>query len=251
MRLSSLLIAATLAPAALGAQGAGLEIGFRYATAYDEALSPLRYSGPSLVARATASLARWGTAFTADADLSNATLSTSVGGRERPETHVVGSVFALGAEWPRRGGRARSLVPGVRVAGHAALREHTFTAAQSGNRYSGLTQSASDVLVALMPAARLRIERPRGRALELSAAATAFGVERHSYFPGAGDAAPWHAGGPGRILLAEAAARWQRPLGRRTTLGFRYSLRLLRLGGASRLGEASHQVGVIIGSGAP
>ena len=232
------------------AQRAALEVALRHETVVDETLSPLRYSGPVLVARIAASLTRGSLEIVGDADLAAATFDVNAGIGGHPAMRELSSLLSLGAErrWRTLGGFA--VVPGLHLIGRAAAREHDFTIAQSGGRYPGLTQSSGDDALALAPAVRVSRVSAGGRMIDVALHAAVFGIARHTYAAGRGDdSAPWSSGGPGRLLMAEGAAGWRRPLGHHATVGARYSVRVLRVGGASRVAGVSHQLGATIGWG--
>ena len=232
------------------AQRAALEVALRHETVVDETLSPLRYSGPVLVARIAASLTRGSLEIVGDADLAAATFDVAAGIGGHPAMREVSSLLSLGAErqWRTLGGFA--VVPGLHLVGRATAREHDFTTAQSGGRYPVLTQSSGDDALALAPALRLAHVSAAGRTIDLALWTSVFGIARHTYAAGRGDdSAPWSSAGPGRLLLAEGAAGWRRPVGSRGTLGIRYSARLFRIGGASRVAGVSHQLGATLGWG--
>lgn len=234
------------------AQRVQVELALRHTSNVDETLSPLRYGGAVFAARAAAALPRARFTLLADADFAAGTLTTDAGTGGRPELRTVGGTGHLGAELRGRVVRGFTLAPGMRLAGRAAGREHQFTSAQSGGRFPGLVQPSFDMTCALQPTIVASRATGGGATTSAALAASLVGAARHPYFPrGLGGEARWTVGAPDRVLLAEGELRWLRPVTRRGALGARYSLQLLRIGGASRVAEATHQLGAVIAWGAP
>jgi hypothetical protein len=246
--LASLLL---LLPGSALAQRAGVELALRRVANVDETLSPLRYRGNALALRGLVRLPGARVRLFLGADIAAATLSADVGASQRPEVDAMSAGAEIVSELRERTVGPFSLVPTVALAGRLAGREHRFTAAQSGGRFTGVEQSSHDEIVALRPGLRIGRGAPSRQAITLSLAASVVGAARHPYYPGGVDApAPWVIGGPGSVLLADWSVDWGRPASRHGSLGARYSGRLARIAGTSALGESSHQLGLTYAWGA-